>query len=94
MLRRPAELPQPLQPASKRSPAKEPAEIEALLALCRAGKLFEVEAWIDEGRPIQCEPPSDSKLQRRPTPLQVAVAKRFHSLAAPLLANGYDPHGD
>jgi hypothetical protein len=64
--------------------------IEPLIALCSSGRLYEAEQWIGSGRPIQC----DRKLQRRHTPLQTAVANGFHSLAALLLANGYDPNGD
>lgn len=64
-------------------------EVLPLLQLCAAGKLYEVEVWIDEGRPLQFPPPSDRKLQRVDTALQIAVARGFHSLAALLLANGY-----
>jgi len=56
--------------------------------------LYEVEQWIDAERPIQYPAPSDRKLQRKDTPLMIAVRQGFHSLAALLLANGYDPNGD
>lgn len=69
-------------------------EVEPLLALCTKGKLYEIERWIDAGKPIQYPPPTDRKLQRKDTGLQIAVAKGFHSLAALLLANGYDPNAD
>jgi len=68
--------------------------VEPLLALCLSGKLYEVERWIADGRPLQFSPPGDRKLQRRSTALQIAVERRFYSLAALLLANGYDPNGD
>lgn len=70
------------------------AEVHPLLDLCRRGKLYEVEAWIDSGHPIQFEASADRKLQRRATALGIAVEKGFHSLAALLLANGYNPNGD
>lgn len=69
-------------------------EVEPLLVLCAQGKLYEVEEWLAQGRPVQFPPPEDRKLQRRQTALQIAVGKGFHSLAALLLANGYDPNGD
>jgi hypothetical protein len=70
------------------------AEVEPLLVLCERGKLYEVETWIDEGRPLQFILPEHDKLHRRSTPLRIAMYRRFHSLAALLLANGYDPNGD
>lgn len=67
---------------------------EPLRTLCAKGKLYEVERWITEGRPLQYPPPADRKLQRKDTPLQTAVSKGFHSLAAVLQTNGDDPNGD
>lgn len=93
MLRRPAEL-CPQDFPIERRPQGSRAEVEPLLFLCSRGKLYEVEKWIDEGKPTQHPPPTDRKLQRQKTALQHAVEKGFHSLAALLLANGYDPNGD
>ncbi|MBI5692985.1 MAG: hypothetical protein HZC55_23150 [Verrucomicrobia bacterium] len=93
MLRRPFDLTGADFPIVYR-PLGEFAAVEPLLALCLSGKLYEVERWIADGRPLQFPPPSDRKLQRRSTALQIAVERRFHSLAALLLANGYDPNGD
>jgi len=70
------------------------SEILPLIELCGHGKLYEVEEWIIAGKPLQGEPPDDRKLQRLLTPLEIAAAKGFHSLAGLLLANGYDPNGD
>jgi hypothetical protein len=85
----------PSAPTTERcTPVKEWGEIEELCELCRAGKLYQVEEWISAGKPIQCEPPKDRKLQKRGTPLQLAVALGFYSLAELLLVNGYDPNGD
>lgn len=93
MPRRPADLGTDHLPVTHRTPGTVSA-VEPLLALCRHGKLYEVEAWIDEGKPIQYPPPDDRKLQRRPTALQIAIQRGFHSLVGLLLANGYDPNGD
>jgi len=92
-LRRPSDLTEADLPVARR-PIGDFAAVEPLLALCEGGKLYEVEAWIAEGRPLQFPPPDDRKLQRRSTALQIAVTRRFFSLAALLLANGYDPNGD
>ena len=90
MLRRPSELTPADFPIAHR-PCAEFSAVEPLLTLCTSGKLYEVETWIAEGRPLQFPPPEDRKLQRRSTALQIAVERGFHSLAALLLANGYDP---
>jgi hypothetical protein len=94
MLRRPANLTPSDFPVPHCTPVPDFSAIEPLIALCAGGRLYEVETWIAEGRPIQCIPPTDRKLQRRQTPLLIAVSKGFHSLAALLLANGYNPNGD
>ncbi len=69
-------------------------EIDDLCTLCREGKLYEVEQWIADGKPIQCKIPSDPKLRKRLSPLQIVAASGFHSLAELLLVNGYNPNGD
>ncbi len=56
-------------------------ESKALLAICRAGKLYDVERWIASGKSI-CTPPSIKK-----APLQVAVDTGFHSLVELLARN-------
>ncbi|MEO6874249.1 MAG: hypothetical protein ABI222_05455 [Opitutaceae bacterium] len=93
MLRRPSDLIATDLPVAHR-PFGDYAAVEPLLALCRGGKLYEAEGWINDGRPIQFPPSDDRKARRRSTALQIAVKHRFHSLAALLLANGYDPNGD
>ncbi|MEI6464873.1 MAG: hypothetical protein WCQ89_09125 [Verrucomicrobiota bacterium] len=70
--------PEDLQAADfpvKRRPPGEYSEVEPLLALCTKGKLYEVERWIDAGKPIQYSPPLDRKLQRKDTPLMIAVRR-------------------
>ena len=59
-----------------------------LIALCRAGRLFEVEEWYKSGKPTQ--PPTPN---RRPTPIGVAIEKGFHSLVEVLLRHGVKPTG-
>ena len=93
MLRRPSDLTATDFPIGHR-PVGDFAAVEPLLALCSKGKLYEVEVWIADSRPIQFPPSEDRKQRRRSTALQIAANRGFHSLAALLLANGYDPNGD
>jgi hypothetical protein len=76
------------------APTSDYSAVEPLVRLCIAGRLYEVEKWIEDGHPLQWQPSDDRKLQRRPSPLRVAIQKGFYSLVALLLANGYDPNGD
>lgn len=93
MFKRPSELTAADFPIARR-PVGEFVDVAPLLALCASGKLYEVEQWIAENRPIQFPLSDDRKQKRRSTALQIAIERRFHSLAALLLANGYDPNGD
>jgi len=52
-----------------------------LIALCRAGKLDEIEKWIASGRSIHTQP------KTKKTPLQVAIDVGFHSLIELLVRN-------
>ena len=49
-------------------------ESKALLALCRAGKLYDIERWISVGKPIIIDP------SLRKTALLTAMETGFHSL--------------
>lgn len=62
-------------------------ELEPLLAMCRAGKLFEVQEWIGQGRPVAL--PADVGLRKaKRSPLRVALDGGFHSLVQVLLEAG------
>lgn len=93
-LRRPHELTAADFPVPIRKFAADYAEIADLVGLCADGKLYEVERWIEAGKPLQAPPSDDRKLRKRAMPLFFAVRNRNHSLAGLLLANGYDPNGD
>ena len=94
MLIRPSDQPQSESRPPPQALAQHWAEIEPLCVLCEEGRLYEVEKWISEGKPIQCVRPTEKEFQKRKTPLQWAVDRGFHSLAELLLINGYDPNGD
>lgn len=56
-------------------------EAKALIRLCEAGRLYEIEAWIRAGRSLAVP-----EAVRR-TPLSVAISTGFHSLVELLLRN-------
>lgn len=62
-------------------------KIKPLVALCKAGKLFEVQGWIARGKPVNT-PPLPTKGRRWKTPLSVAIDQGFHSLVDVLLGAG------
>lgn len=93
-MKRPHQIQKQDLPIKLRSMAETLDEILPLIALCASGKLYEVEEWIAEGKPIQCVPSEDPRWRKLSTPLQIAADRGFHSLAALLLVNGYDPNGD
>lgn len=65
-----------------KSPRDEDAE--HVLRLCREGRLFELQAWVAEGKPLTV--PADY----RRTPLRVALDTGFHSLIELLLQHESD----
>ena len=65
-----------------------PEETKQLRELCRRGRLYEVEAWIRQGKPVNV-PPTERK-----SPLLIAVEKGFHSLVELLLQNGAASHAN
>lgn len=94
MLIRPSFLSDTARPAKHCTPVEKYESIEELVALCAQGKLYGVEQWIAEGKPIQCEPLTDRKMRKKYTPLSIVVRNGFYSLAELLLVNGYNPNGD
>jgi hypothetical protein len=59
-----------------------------LLELCRRGRLFDVQAWIEAGKPLQLEEPAP----QRKSALRIAIEAGNHSLVQVLLTGGYDPN--
>lgn len=79
------------QQISHRQPllARSLEELKLLHQLCREGRLYEVETWISEGRPLKVEPAAIVKGTRPKTALQIAIETGQHSLTKLLLSNGY-----
>lgn len=63
---------------------------DELCGLCRAGRLYEVEAWIKAGHPLQAPGNARPRGRRVPTALQIALETGQYSLALLLLSNGYN----
>jgi hypothetical protein len=61
-------------------------EAKGLVALCHAGRLYEVERWINEDRPLDISSATKRGLQR--SLLEIAVDTGFHSMVE-LLAKRY-----
>ena len=69
--------------------AASPDQLESLHRLCREGRLYEVEAWIKAGHPLQLAPNARPGGRRLPTPLEIALDTGQQSLVLLLLCNGY-----
>ena len=74
----------PFRPATH-----ELSELNELLEHCRQGRLYDVEAWIRLGKPLQLDPAGVPKGRRIRSALEIALKDRNHSLCQLLLCNGY-----
>ena len=76
-------------PRVSREPAASGEELRQFISLCSAGRLYDVERWIQDGRPIQ------ALTYKRPgkpsvvSPLRAAIRKKHGDLVLLLLCNGY-----
>jgi hypothetical protein len=73
------------------APAREVAEIGELIQLCTAGRIYDVERWIQSGKPIYAETYRGRGNRRLHGPLEVAIETNQYGLALLLLANGFPP---
>lgn len=79
----------PRPPAEPKAPAEDPSEIEPLARLCQRGKLYAVERWLAEGRPIQVARHYVKGRRQFDSPLAIAMESRQYDLVLLLLCNGY-----
>lgn len=79
---------------NKQLRAQSREEIVPLIDLCKKGRLFEVQNWIAEGKPVNL-PCDDPKGRRLHSPLEIAIDMGFHSLVIVLLDGGaiQEPEG-
>lgn len=61
-------------------------EIKPLVELCKAGRLFDVQAWIASGKPVNLPAPVNRRHGK--SPLDVAIQLGFHSMVQVLLEGG------
>ncbi len=66
-------------------------DLRPLHQMCREGRLYEVERWIADGKPLQLAPETILKGSRPRTALKIALESGQHSLASLLLKSGYRP---
>lgn len=85
--------PSPSLSAIARASDETPETILELLDLIKGGRLYSIEKWIQEGRPIQAR---SYRLEKRSasTPMSAAIESRQHDLVLLFLCNGYDPNAD
>jgi hypothetical protein len=79
-------------PGDPRPPARVTAaagDLAELLELCRSGRLYDIERWIQAGRPLQLAAGSPER-RRQGTALEIALDRQDQALILLLLVNGYD----
>src|SRR5260221_10311750 len=75
-------------------PARTTSELKALAELhrlSRENRIYEVERWIKDGKPLQTIPGEPQKGQMT-SAMEIALESRNHGLLLLLLCNGYDPN--
>jgi len=64
-------------------------QLEGLHRLCREGRIYDIEAWIQAGQPLQLGPEARLGGRRMPTALGIALETGQYALVLLLLCNGY-----
>jgi len=70
-------------------PATHGEELRELVQLCSAGRVYDVERWIQEGKPIQAVTYKRPGKAAIVSPLLGAVRRKQFDLVLLLLCNGY-----
>ena len=65
-------------------------DVAELVQFCKAGRVYDVERWLQAGRPVQVSLEVPRKGQRKRSALEVSIECRNHALELLLLCNGYD----
>jgi hypothetical protein len=85
----PREHSQPPFTGPTRELAEDPAELADLITLCRTGRIYEVERWIRDGRPIHAASYRSRGNKRIKSALEIAIETNQYDLALLLLCNGF-----
>lgn len=88
----PRSLPSPPFQGPRHPLAAASDALDDLLQFCRDGRLYAVERWIADDKPLQAAPPEKGRAPE--TALEIALATGNHALAHLLLCNGYRPDLD
>lgn len=81
--------PSPREPRPSARFTVDASDLTELNAFCRAGRIYDVERWIQAGKPLQLAA-SATERRRQPTALEIALERQDHALILLLVANGYD----
>lgn len=82
--------PRGARPSARRT--TDPDELTELHRFCREGRLYDIERWIQIGRPIQLAEGTPVRRRRPSSALEIALEDENHALTLLLLCNGYDPN--
>jgi hypothetical protein len=76
--------------------ASDPDALTEFHEMCRQGRLYDVERWIQTGHPLQVryEPGRYVRGRRKTSALEIALDQESHALVLVLLCNGYDPNAE
>jgi hypothetical protein len=88
-LTNPRTNPSPPYRGPERSLAPDETELSGFVRSCKEGRLYDAEAWIASGRPLQVAPDKRRPNARLATPLSVCIDAGNFDLARLLLCNGY-----
>jgi hypothetical protein len=72
-----------------REPAAHGEELRELVQLCSAGRVYDVERWIQEGRPLQASTYQRPRRASVVSPLLAAIRSKHRDVVLLLLCNGY-----
>lgn len=86
----PRGLPRPRAGGPTARTSTEPDALTELHRLCREGRLYDIERWIQEGRSLQLVAGAVAGRGRVSSALEIALEQRNHALLLLLLCNGYD----
>ena len=70
----------------------EPSALSELHCLCRDNRLYDVERWIQAGRPLQLAEGTTVRRRRATSALEITLVGGNQALVLLLLCNGYDPN--
>ena len=81
--------PKPPYTGSQRPIARAATELRELVAACKEGRLYDVEAWVAAGHPLQLDPQCRNRHGRPVSALRAAIAVGTFDMVRLLLCNGY-----